>query len=421
MPILTIDVVPAEDAEHHTASTSRSRATHNYFVDGVMVHNSPETTPGGRALKFYSSVRLDIRRIESHQGRRRDRRQPDTGQGREEQGGPAVQAGRVRHHVRPGISREGALLDIGVDLGLVKKSGAWYTYEGEQLGQGRENAKTFLAENTEVMVEISEKVRKAAGIGRARRGRHDQHDRADAPGLTRRSRRRPRRPPHHPGLIHRCDREGGRALAVALGPVTVGDQAVPRSHLRVPDERARLRTHRRSLGVRRHGSGRQHRGRRRHRAQHVLHPGERRQQALRHPRPPQVTEGSQSWISRSSSVAAWPRRIGSRSASGHRTSMWCSAPTTLGGRQRCCERSRIEGQVTEIVEAGELDDHEAFPSALPVPPRGRSRGRGCRSRWGATTAARSASCPRCGAPRCRARSTTSWPRSSGWPPTVSPR
>jgi recombination protein RecA len=64
-----------------------------------------------------------------------------------------------------GISREGAVLDLAVDQGLVKKSGAWYTYEGEQLGQGRENAKTFMIENPELMVEISEKVRAAAGIG----------------------------------------------------------------------------------------------------------------------------------------------------------------------------------------------------------------------------------------------------------------
>ena len=63
-----------------------------------------------------------------------------------------------------GISREGSLLDVGVDLGIVKKSGAWFTYEGEQLGQGRENAKQFLAENLDMMVEISEKVRKEVGI-----------------------------------------------------------------------------------------------------------------------------------------------------------------------------------------------------------------------------------------------------------------
>ena len=64
-----------------------------------------------------------------------------------------------------GISREGSLLDVGVDLGLIKKSGAWYTYDGEQLGQGRENAKNFLSENPELMVEISERVRKQLGIG----------------------------------------------------------------------------------------------------------------------------------------------------------------------------------------------------------------------------------------------------------------
>ena len=64
-----------------------------------------------------------------------------------------------------GISREGSLLDVGVDLGIVKKSGAWFTYEGEQLGQGRENAKVFLAENLEVMVEISERIRQTAGLG----------------------------------------------------------------------------------------------------------------------------------------------------------------------------------------------------------------------------------------------------------------
>ena len=63
-----------------------------------------------------------------------------------------------------GISREGSLLDVGVDLGIVKKSGAWFTYEGEQLGQGRENAKTFLAENLDLMVEISEKIRQEVGI-----------------------------------------------------------------------------------------------------------------------------------------------------------------------------------------------------------------------------------------------------------------
>src|SRR3954447_5850496 len=123
---------------------------------GVMF-GSPETTPGGRALKFYASVRLDIRRIESIKDGT-------------EVVGSRTRVKVVKNKVAPpfrqcefdimygqGISREGSLLDIGVDLGLVKKSGAWYTYEGEQLGQGRENAKVFLSENLELMIEISER------------------------------------------------------------------------------------------------------------------------------------------------------------------------------------------------------------------------------------------------------------------------
>jgi recombination protein RecA len=131
---------------------------------GVMF-GSPETTPGGRALKFYSSVRLDIRRIESIKDGA-------------EVVGNRTRVKVVKNKVAPpfrqaefdimygkGISREGSLLDIGVDLGLIKKSGAWYTYEGEQLGQGRENAKQFLAENPEIMVEVSERIRLQVGIG----------------------------------------------------------------------------------------------------------------------------------------------------------------------------------------------------------------------------------------------------------------
>jgi len=133
---------------------------------GVMF-GSPETTPGGRALKFYSSVRLDIRRIESIKD------------------GPEVVGSRtrvkvVKNKVAPpfrqaefdimygkGISREGAVLDMAVELNIAKKSGAWFTYEGEQLGQGRENAKTYLIENPEIMVQMAEKVREVSGIGQA--------------------------------------------------------------------------------------------------------------------------------------------------------------------------------------------------------------------------------------------------------------
>ena len=124
---------------------------------GVMF-GSPETTPGGRALKFYSSVRLDIRRIEAIKDG-------------DEIVGNRTRVKVVKNKCAPpfrqaefdimygaGISREGSVIDLGADLDIVKKSGAWYTYEGEQLGQGRENAKRFLTENPEVMMEITDRV-----------------------------------------------------------------------------------------------------------------------------------------------------------------------------------------------------------------------------------------------------------------------
>jgi recombination protein RecA len=151
-----------------TASLNRTK-TIAVFINqlrekiGVMF-GSPETTPGGRALKFYSSVRLDIRRIEAIKDGA-------------EVVGSRTRVKVVKNKVAPpfrqaefdimygkGISREGSLLDLSVDLGIVKKSGAWFTYEGEQLGQGRENAKTFLGNHPELMVEISERVRRSAGL-----------------------------------------------------------------------------------------------------------------------------------------------------------------------------------------------------------------------------------------------------------------
>ena len=125
---------------------------------------SPETTPGGRALKFYSSVRLDVRKIENLKD------------------GTDVVGSRtrvkvVKNKVAPpfrqcefdimygkGISKEGSLIDVGVDLEIVKKAGAWFTYEGEQLGQGRENARQFLAEHTDIRDEIERRVREAVGL-----------------------------------------------------------------------------------------------------------------------------------------------------------------------------------------------------------------------------------------------------------------
>jgi recombination protein RecA len=130
---------------------------------GVMF-GSPETTPGGRALKFYSSVRLDIRRIESLKDGA-------------EVVGNRTKVKVVKNKVAPpfrqaefdimyghGISREGSLLDIAVEKEIVKKSGAWYTYEGEQIGQGRENVKKFLIENPDLVMEIQDRVLREVGL-----------------------------------------------------------------------------------------------------------------------------------------------------------------------------------------------------------------------------------------------------------------
>jgi recombination protein RecA len=130
---------------------------------GVMF-GSPETTPGGRALKFYSSVRLDVRKIENLKDGT-------------EVVGSRTRVKVVKNKVAPpfrqcefdimygkGISSEGSLLDVGVDLEMVKKAGAWFTYEGEQLGQGRENARQFLVEHVDVRDEIDRKIREAVGL-----------------------------------------------------------------------------------------------------------------------------------------------------------------------------------------------------------------------------------------------------------------
>ena len=130
---------------------------------GVMF-GSPETTPGGRALKFYSSVRLDIRRIEAIKDGTEIIGNRTRVKVVKNKCAPPFKQAEFDIMYGKGISREGSLLDVGVDLGIVKKSGAWFTYEGEQLGQGRENSKQYLTENVELMMEISEKIRLAAGL-----------------------------------------------------------------------------------------------------------------------------------------------------------------------------------------------------------------------------------------------------------------
>jgi recombination protein RecA len=131
---------------------------------GVMF-GSPETTPGGRALKFYSSVRLDVRRIE-------------TLKDGTDAVGNRVRVKVVKNKVAPpfrqaefdiiygqGISREGTLIDVAVEEGIVRKAGAWYTYDGDQLGQGKENARSFLREHPEVAMAIEDKVKDKLGLG----------------------------------------------------------------------------------------------------------------------------------------------------------------------------------------------------------------------------------------------------------------
>ena len=124
-----------------------------------VIYGSPEVTPGGRALKFYSSVRIDIRRIESiKDGTDIVGNRTRCKVVKNKVGSPFKQA-EFDIMYGQGISREGSLLDVGVDLGFVKKAGAWFTYEGEQLGQGRENVKNVLRENPQMMTEIDGRVR----------------------------------------------------------------------------------------------------------------------------------------------------------------------------------------------------------------------------------------------------------------------
>lgn len=166
-------LVPSRVLDVHVKPPTRSmhrfdievEGNHNYFVDGVMVHNSPETTTGGKALKFYASVRLDVRRIE-------------TLKDGTDAVGNRTRVKVVKNKVSPpfkqaefdilygrGISREGSLIDMGVDQGFIRKSGSWFTYDGEQLGQGKENARNYLLTNVDVANEIEKKIKEKLGIG----------------------------------------------------------------------------------------------------------------------------------------------------------------------------------------------------------------------------------------------------------------
>src|SRR3954451_17170675 len=131
---------------------------------GVMF-GSPETTTGGKALKFYASVRLDVRRIETlKDGAAAVGTRPRVKVVKNKVAPPFKQA-EFDIMYGKGISREGSLIDVGVEQGIVRKAGAWYTYEGDQLGQGKENARNFLKENPDVAAEIEKKIKEKLGVG----------------------------------------------------------------------------------------------------------------------------------------------------------------------------------------------------------------------------------------------------------------
>jgi len=161
MPVTGIAEKPREGDKSTHRFDIEVEGNHTYLVDYVVVHNSPETTPGGRALKFYSSMRLDIRRIESIKI------------------GTEVVGNRARVKVvknkvaapfrtaefdimfNEGISREGGLIDIGLEMGIVKKSGSFFSMGETRLGQGRENAKEYLRQNPAIADSIEEQIRAA--------------------------------------------------------------------------------------------------------------------------------------------------------------------------------------------------------------------------------------------------------------------
>jgi recombination protein RecA len=131
---------------------------------GVMF-GSPETTTGGRALKFYSSVRLDVRRIETlKDGTEMVGNRTRVKVVKNKVSAPFKQA-EFDIMYGKGISREGSLIDVGVEQAIIRKSGAWYTYDGDQLGQGKENSRNFLRENPDVAAEIEKKILEKLGVG----------------------------------------------------------------------------------------------------------------------------------------------------------------------------------------------------------------------------------------------------------------
>ena len=168
----TLRAVPAKITRRYVKPATRSmhrfdlevEGQHTYLADGVVVHNSPETTTGGRALKFYASVRLDIRR--------QDAIKIGT-----ESVGVRTKVKVVKNKLAPpfreaefdvmygeGISKSGTVLDAGVEQGIIEKSGTWYSYKNERIGQGRDNARKWLQENANVLADLEAKIRETLGL-----------------------------------------------------------------------------------------------------------------------------------------------------------------------------------------------------------------------------------------------------------------
>jgi recombination protein RecA len=164
--------VPARIVKRYVKPATRSthrfdleiEGHHTYLADGVVVHNSPETTTGGRALKFYSSIRLDIRR-------------QDTIKNGTEAIGVRTKVKVVKNKLAPpfreaefdviygeGVSKEGTILDAAAEHNVIEKSGTWYSYQGERIGQGRENAKRYLKDNPKILADLEVKVRATLGL-----------------------------------------------------------------------------------------------------------------------------------------------------------------------------------------------------------------------------------------------------------------
>jgi recombination protein RecA len=165
VPAEVVSVRVRNDFQNMNRFDIEVEGSHDYLADGVIVHHSLETIAGCKALKFYASVRLDVRRIETL----KDGTDAVGNRTRikvvKNKCSPPFKQAEFDIIYGQGISREGSLIDVGVEQGFIRKAGAWYTYDGDQLGQGKENARAFLRDNPDLANEIEKKIKEKLGIG----------------------------------------------------------------------------------------------------------------------------------------------------------------------------------------------------------------------------------------------------------------